>query len=434
MHVERILHAALAAADPREAVRRIVRDGLQLASGEEINWSQYGRVRVVGMGKAAPAMTRGLLDQLGERVDDGVVIAKHVASTSDLGRVQVRIGSHPVPDDESLASTRALVDFLREGRPDDLVICLISGGGSALMTLPYEGITLEDLQSLTRLLLASGADITEINTLRKHLDQVKGGGLARLAAPAQVVTLILSDVIGSPLDAIASGPTAADPTTYSDALGILEKYNITVQTPGAILDHLRRGGAGELPETVKPGDPLLERVSNRIVASNLQAAQAALDEAARGGFHALLLTTYLQGEASQAGVALAGILKQAALHGQPLPRPCCLVAGGETTVTLRGQGMGGRNQELALGAAFVLSGVPNAALVALATDGEDGPTDAAGAVVTGETLARARQSGLDPQVHLRQNDSYHLFAALDDLILTGPTGTNVNDLVFLFAF
>lgn len=440
--VERVLAAALAAADPAEAVRRALKtdgDDLLLA-GERLPLRRFRRVRVIGAGKASQAMTRGLLDVLGERIDGGAIITKHLETGEQglparaQGSVRVLPGGHPVPSEDSAASTRALVDLLAGSREDDLIFCLISGGGSALMTLPYEGISLEDMQALTRLMLASGADITEINTLRKHLDQVKGGGLARLAAPARLVTLILSDVIGSPLDVIASGPTVADSSTYEQALGILRKYGITEQAPRAIVEHLQRGLRGGIAETVKPGDPALARVTNHLVASNPLAAGAALAQAEREGFHTLLLTTYLQGEAAQVGAALAGILKQVDDDGRPLPRPCCIVAGGETTVTLRGSGLGGRNQELALGAAFLLTGLPDVALVALATDGEDGPTDAAGALVTGETIAQARAQGLDPLAYLQNNDSYHFFAAIDGLLTPGPTGTNVNDLTFLFAF
>jgi hydroxypyruvate reductase len=437
--IERVLQAALAAADPRAAVRRSL-EGLRHAPDQALDLDAYRRIRVVGAGKAAQAMARGLLDVLGERLSEGLLITKHVETDQPLPeRLRVLTGAHPVPAPESVSAARAVQDFLSGGSPDDLVFCLISGGGSALMVAPRPPVTLDDLQALTRLLLACGADIGEINTLRKHLDLVKGGGVARAAAPARLVTLILSDVIGSPLDVIASGPTEADPTTYADALAVLDKYQITPRTPQRILETLRMGQAGEIPETIKPGDALLEGVTNLLVASNPQAAQAALEQAAQEGFHTLLLTTFLQGEAREAGGVLASILRQIDATGQPLARPACIVAGGETTVTLRGQGLGGRNQELALGALVGLADLPGAALLALGTDGEDGPAPssgaaAAGALVTGESLARARALGLDPLAYLSANDSYHFFEALGDLLITGPTGTNVNDLAFLFAF
>jgi glycerate 2-kinase len=287
---------------------------------------------------------------------------------------------------------------------------------------------------MTGLLLRCGATIGEMNALRKHLDRVKGGGLARMAAPARLAALVLSDVIGSPLDVIASGPTVADPSTFADARRVVEKYQLAGQLPAAIRSALAAGERGALPETLKPGDPALESVTNLVVASNPQAAAAAMRQARQEAYQALLLTTYLQGEAAQVGQVMAALLRQVHASGQPLARPACIVAGGETTVTLRGQGKGGRSQELALGAAALLDGLPDVALVALGTDGEDGPTDAAGALVTGETLSRAGALGLDPQEHLRENNAYPFFAALGDLLITGPTGTNVNDLVFLFAF
>jgi hydroxypyruvate reductase len=302
------------------------------------------------------------------------------------------------------------------------------------MTAPVGDISLGDLQGLTTLLLGCGASIDEINTLRKHLDQVKGGKLARLAAPAQVITLILSDVVGDPLDVIASGPTVPDPTTFAVAWGILDRYNLLERTPTSILAYLRRGLLGEVPETPKGGDSVFMGVQNVVVGNNRLAARAALAEAEALGFHSLLLTTYLQGEARQAGRFLAAIARQLASDAPPLPRPACIVCGGETTVTLSGDGQGGRNQEVALGAVAEMAGLNDIALVTLATDGGDGPTDAAGAVVTGETLFRASARGLLPADFLARNDSYHFFAALEDLFKTGPTQTNVNDLALVFAF
>ena len=435
--VSRIVSAALRAADPRAAVvHALSRSGDRIeAGGRVLDLSQFRRIRVIGAGKASQAMAQGLLDSLGDTNFDGLLITKHLDPMITLPEaLRVLPGGHPVPTLDSLNSTRSLIQFLGQGQVDDLVFCLISGGGSALMTAPVPGVTLEDMQSLTRLLLACGADIFEINTLRKHLDQVKGGGLARLAAPAQVVTLILSDVIGSPLDVIASGPTVADPSTFTDAIAILNRYQLIDKVPGAVRQALQSGAGGHAQETVKPGDPLVEKVINILVASNAQAAQAAFEQAQQEGFQTLLLTTFLQGEASQAGAFLASLLRQVAATGQPLARPACLIAGGETTVTLRGNGLGGRNQEMVLGAAFILDGLSQCALLALGTDGEDGPTDAAGAVATGETLSRARNLGLDAQAFLQNNDSYTFFESLGDLLKPGPTGTNVNDLSFLFAF
>jgi glycerate 2-kinase len=341
---------------------------------------------------------------------------------------------HPIPDQRGVAGAQRMAELLARAGERDLVLALISGGGSALLTLPAPGITLADMQALTAALLACGANINEINTLRKHLDQIKGGGLARLAHPATLATLVLSDVVGNPLDVIASGPTVADPSTYADAYAILERYRIVEKTPPAILEHVRRGMANAAEESLKPGDARLERVQNLIVGSNRQAADAALAAARTEGFNTLLLTTYLQGEAREVGRILAAIARELAVSGHPLARPACVVAGGETTVTLRGDGKGGRNQELALAAIADLDGLRDVALVALATDGGDGPTDAAGAVVTGTTAERARALALDSLDHLARNNAYPFFAALGDLLLPGPTQTNVNDLAFMFAF
>lgn len=435
--IKGVVQSALAAVDPAAAVRQaLALRGRRLQAGDRsFDLSAYRRVRVIGAGKAAQAMARGLTGVLGDRISDGVLVTKHREDSGGLPPgIDVLLGGHPVPTQDSVNSTGRLVEYLRESAAGDLVICLISGGGSALLTWPQAGVTLDDLQALTRLLLACGADITEMNVLRKHLDQVKGGGLARLAAPGEVITLILSDVIGSPLDVIASGPTVPDTSTFGQAYAILEKYRLVEKVPEAVGAVLRKGMAGDLPETLKAGDPIFEKVTNLVVASNAQAALAGLDRARQAGFHTLLLTTYLQGEAAQAGGLLASLLKEIDASGNPLPRPACLAAGGETTVTVRGEGLGGRNQELALGAALLLDGVPGVALLTLGTDGEDGPTGAAGALACGDTLARARRLGLDPQDHLARNDSYHFFQATGDLLVTGPTGTNVNDLAFLFAF
>jgi hydroxypyruvate reductase len=307
---------------------------------------------------------------------------------------------------------------------NDLLLCLISGGGSALMTAPHPGLGLEDLQSLTRALLACGARIDEINTLRRHLDQVKGGGLARAAFPAQVVSLILSDVVGNPLEAIASGPTAPDPSPRAEALGVLEKYHLTEKVPAAILR-----GLESAPETPKPGDGLFERVQNVLVGSNFLAAQAALAQAEVDGLQTTFLGDAWQGEAREVAHTFCDRLKTIS------KRPICMIAGGETTVTLnQAKGLGGRNQELALAAVEKLAGLENVLLVSLATDGEDGPTRAAGAVVSGETWQRAQESGLQPSEYLGRHDSYHFFERLGDGLQPGPTGTNVNDLTFLFAF
>jgi len=348
--------------------------------------------------------------------------------------IAVLQGNRPVPGEGSLAAGAAVLAFLDACTPRDLVIFLISGGGSALVTHPHTGISLDDVQDLTRSLLECGAQIDEINTIRKHLDGVKGGGLAGAASPARMLTLVLSDVVGNPLDMIASGPTVADPTTYGEAKAILEKYQLWEMIPASISVVLKAGLAGERPETRKPGSECFRNAQVLVVGSNYQAACAALVAAREEGMHAQILTTFLQGDAFNAGRFLGSLLHQIDETGQPFPRPVCLIAGGETTVVVEGDGLGGRNLEVALGAVFEIRGLENVALVTLATDGEDGPTDAAGAVVTGMTLQEALNSGMKIEAYRRKSDSYHYFESLGALIQIGSTGTNVNDLAFLFAF
>lgn len=437
--VARILAAALRAVDPSEAVSRALsrRGSLLIAGDRSYDLDQFDRIFVVGAGKAGAPMAAAAAALLHGRLAGGVVIVKEGHGWSEpaagLENTTILEASHPVPDERGVAATRRLIDLLNQAGERDLVLCLISGGGSALLTSPAPRLELADLQALTRLLLASGADIIQINTLRKHLDEIKGGGLARLAAPASVLTLVLSDVVGDPLDVIASGPTVADPSTFAEAWQILEQYGLLEQAPAPVLSSLQDGLQGLLPDTPKPGDPLFKRVYNLVVGSNLQAAQAAALQAAAEGFYPLLLTTSLRGEARQAGRALAALAQQlSAPWAGGFPRPACLICGGETTVTLKGSGQGGRNQELALAAVPGLTGLEGVILVALATDGGDGPTPAAGAAAASQTLERARRLGLDPSEYLERNDAYHFFQPLGDLLLPGPTLTNVNDLTFLF--
>ena len=428
--IARILAAGLDAVDPGEAVGRFVQrenDKLRIAN-KLYPLEKDRRTFIIAFGKASLPMAESLADILGDRLTGGVVIPKH-ATGRTLNLLTIMEGGHPVPDERSLAAGQRVIELLSDLRNDDLVICLISGGGSALMAAPVESVTLSDMQALTSALLACGAWLDEINILRRHLDRLKGGGLTRLASPARVVSLILSDVVGNPLEAIASGPTAPDPSTCADALAVLEKYKLPGKTPESVMVALKSGH-----ETLKPGDAIFRNVDNILVGSNLLATQAALKQVEAEGFHPYLLRTDLQGEAREVAVELCRTLRWAWQTGDPAPRPACIVAGGETTVTLHGDGRGGRNTELALASVTELANFPEVMLVSLATDGEDGPTDAAGAVVTGETYARAHAFGLNPVDYLRRNDSYTFFAALDDLLKPGPTGTNVNDLIFLFTF
>jgi hydroxypyruvate reductase len=431
-----VLAAALKAVEPGQAVRRQVKlegDALVVVD-QRYRLGDYRKVVVVGAGKASAPMAAAIEDLLEGRVAMEGVVSVRYGHGTPTRHVRIREAGHPMPDAAGVSATREIVAALEAATADDLVVCLISGGGSALMTLPAEGVSLQDLQQTTEALLRSGASINEINVVRKHLDTVKGGGLARLAAPAHLVTLVLSDVVGNPLDAIASGPTVADTSTFADAAGVFDRYMLWPGLPEPVVARIRRGVAGEVAETPEAGDPVFEASQTVIVGSNLLACEAAVAAARQLGLRALLLTTYVEGEAREAGRVLAGLLREVQASGHPLPRPCCMVAGGETTVTIRGKGRGGRNQELALAAALALQGLDDVLLASVGTDGSDGPTDAAGAWVDGTTLERAARLGLEPRAALRDNDSYMFFDILGNLIRTGPTHTNVNDVYLLFAF
>jgi glycerate 2-kinase len=432
----KLLEVALVAVEPGEAVRRaLVVDGHGLrVDGQSYDLRTFRRAVIVGAGKASAPMAAAVEDVLGERLPVEGSVTVRYGHGAPTRHVRIREASHPVPDPAGVEATRSIVELLEETTDKDLVICVISGGGSALLTLPADGISLEDLQQMTDALLRSGASINEINVVRKHLDRVKGGGLARLASPATVLTLVLSDVVGNPLDAIASGPTVPDTSTFRDAAAVFDRYGLWDGLPASVVGRIRAGVAGEIPDTPMPGDALFERGQTVVVASNLLACEAAAAAARDLGFQSLVLTTYVEGEAREAGRVLAAILREIDATGHPLARPCVIVAGGETTVTMRGEGRGGRNQELALSAALSLRGLRDVLLASIGSDGSDGPTDAAGAFVDGQTVERAATLGLDPQAHLAQNNSYSFFDRLGDLVKTGPTNTNVNDLYFLIAF
>jgi len=422
--IAKILSACLDAVEPGNAVRRFVKreKNLLYIDSQIYNLNEFEQVTVLGLGKATEAMSLALLDVLAPHPSRGLLIPKQ-AFDSPASGFDVSPGGHPIPTGASLIAGDKAFDLASSLTEHDLLICLISGGGSALMTSPHRGLQLENLQALTKSLLACGARIDEINTLRRHLDRVKGGGIAKSAHRARIASLILSDVVGNRLEAIASGPTAPDPSTREDALNVLKKYDLADKASTAILHFLKN-----TPETPKPNDVLFEQVQNVLIGSNLLAAQAGLNMAKTLGFQTEFLGDTWQGEARETAKELCEHFK----HNYP--RPFCLIAGGETTVTLRGNGRGGRNQELALAAAIEMNGLKNAMLITLATDGEDGPTDAAGAVVTGETYLQGEQLGLNARAFLHQNDSYSFFESLGDLIKTGPTGTNVNDLTLLFGW
>ena len=424
-----IFDAAVMAADSYRAVERHVTLDQQtlLVAGKEYNLDKYRRVLVIGAGKASARMALALENLLGNRISGGIVIVKREHAVP-LRAVSVKEAGHPVPDEAGYQATRAVIDVARQAAEEDLIFALISGGGSALLACPAAGITLGDKRAMTQLLLECGATIKEINAIRKHISQVKGGRLARLAFPATVISLLLSDVIGDEPATIASGPTVPDATTFADCLSIASRYGIAKKLPPAVMRFLRRGAGGEVEETPKAGDPVFTNVQNAIVGSNRSALEAARRTSESLGYNSLLLSSCIEGEASAVAGLHAAIAREIIATGNPVAKPACLISGGETTVTVRGGGLGGRNQEFALAAAIDIAGLEEVVVLSGGTDGSDGPTDAAGALADGTTLLRAKQCGVDPHSALQNNDSYHFFQPLGDLLVTGPTFTNVMDL------
>ncbi len=424
------IHAAIAAVEPEGLVRRFLEKHPELLEVE-------GAIHLAGIGKAGAAMARGAAGVLGNQLAGGVLIVPAGQEKGAPPGVQVFGGGHPVPNEEGVRGAERILALAEALTEDDLLLCVISGGGSALMTLPPEGVSLDDLRRTTKLLLEAGAAIDELNAVRKHLDRLKGGRLARAAAPARILALVLSDVVGDPLDVIASGPVSPDPTTYADALAVLDRYKLRGKVPSPIRVHLERGERGEELESPAPGDLAFDRVQAEIVGNNLLAAKAAEAEAEKRGYNTKILTTTLTGEAREVGRDLAHQAVRAYCEGTPVAPPACLIAAGETTVTVTGKGKGGRNQEVALGAAIALHDLltederDNILIASAGTDGIDGPTDAAGALATATTLPRATTQGQDATEALQNNDAYPFFQAIGDLIVTGPTGTNTMDILCL---
>mgnify|MGYP001163276370 CR=1 FL=1 len=415
------LDAAIAAVDPTRLVINAFEQPSEILPGTD-------PVHVVGVGKAAPAMARGACAILGTRITGGVVIAPTGTEMHDLGNLRTLVGGHPFPDARSERAGRAVAQFVEQISTGDLLLCLISGGGSALMTLPLPGVSLDDVRETTQTLLRAGATIDELNCVRKHLDGLKGGRMAQIAAPARVLALVLSDVLGDSPDVIASGPLSPDPTTFSDAVAIVERRGVRDRIPTSALDYMESGARGAVPESPGPDAPYFDDVEVRIVGNNRMAAHAALQEAERRGYRTRLLTTELSGEASEVGRMLATqALEMEGGEGSITP-PACLIAAGETTVNVRGAGRGGRNQELVLGAALALHGRGPLLVASMGTDGIDGASHAAGAFADETTIARAEALGLDAEAALTANNSTPFFEALNDLIVTGPTGTNVMDI------
>jgi glycerate-2-kinase len=446
------LEQALSAVDPEKIMKSKItlkRNKLRIHQ-QEFDLKKFRRIFVVGGGKASGEMAEALEEILGRRISAGIVNIPHKIRNSGISQTSSEKGNsevspfstrnrviklhqagHPIPDEAGLKGTKEILNLVSNVTKDDLVLCLISGGGSSLMPLPRGEIALPDIRQINDELLKSGATINEINTVRKHISDFKGGWLAKRTYPATVVNLVLSDVIGDPLEFIASGPTVPDSTTFGDAIDILKRYNLWKTLPSSAKTILTEGQKGLVPETPKEGDRIFKKVYSFVIGNNHLAALAACKELQEKGLQSILLTSYLEGEARHVGTMLASIAKEIHSSGNPLSKPCGIVAGGETTVAVTGNGKGGRNQEVALSAALKIAGMEGSVIATLATDGVDGPTEAAGAIVDGFTIARALKLNLDPGSFLDKNDSYNFFSEVNDHIVTGSTDTNVNDLAVI---
>ena len=430
---------AVEAVDPSKKLKdlvRIDRDRLWIREDEDsektFDVNAFKRIFLIGTGKAATSMAQAIEEIFGDRITKGVITTKY-GHFLPLKKTEIIEAGHPIPDQKGYEGTKKIKDLLKESGPEDLVLFLLSGGGSALLPLPVDGITLEEKQEVTQLLLDCGADIKEINTIRKHISQIKGGWLAKWAYPSTVIGFILSDVVGDPLDVIASGPTVPDPSTFSEAWEILKKYDLVEKIPSSIRRHLLLGKEGKIEETPKPGDLVFEKVNHILIGSNILALRAAEKEASSYGLHSLILSSSIVGETREAARFHAAIAKEVISSGNPISRPACIISGGETTVTIKGHGLGGRNQEFALAGALEIYGIEKVVLLSGGTDGTDGPTDASGAIADHTTIHRARSKGLDARAYLENNDAYPFFKKLGDLLIIGPTHTNVMDVRILLV-
>ena len=424
-----IFEASLAAADPILLVRRILQlDGAILQAGKRLyDLARYSNLYVVGAGKAAAKMARAVEALLGERIAGGIVIVKHGHSIP-LKKLKIVEAGHPIPDPAGIKATEAIIRLLRGTQKNDLILCLVSGGASALLSCPVVGLSLQDKQRTTQALLNCGARIQEVNAIRKHISGIKGGRLAELAYPSTVLSLILSDVIDDSMDNIGSGPTAPDSSTFADCLSIIDRYGVGHMIPLAVTTFLKKGAAGEIADTPKADNPIFQQVQNLLIGNNQLAVVAAKEKAQALGYNTLILSSSVEGEARRVAIDHVVSARDVLSSSSPVCPPACIISGGETTVTIRGAGLGGRNQEFALAAALEIDGLNGIVVLSGGTDGTDGPTDAAGGIVDGTTVQRARDQGLNARSYLERNDSYPLLKAVGDLLITGPTLTNVMDL------
>jgi glycerate 2-kinase len=424
-----IFKAGLKAVDPKVAVKRYMkREGQTLiVDGKKYDLNQFDKIYVVGGGKAGASMAAAVEEILGNLVTEGIVNVKY-GYTAKLNKIRINEADHPVPDEAGRMGAEEIVKLAVNTQENDLLICLISGGGSALLPLPVQGISLSEKQEVTKKLLACGASINEINAVRKHMSRIKGGQLARFSYPATLITLILSDVIGNYLDVIASGPTVPDSSTFEDVKEIMERYKIWNIIPDTVKNHFEKGIGGNIPETPKAGETIFSKTQNVIVGSNIQAVMAARKKAGKLGYNTMVLSSFIEGETKDAARVHAAIAKEILQTGNPVSAPACVISGGETTVTIRGKGKGGRNQEFCLAAAIDIAGLDSVVILSGGTDGTDGPTDAAGATCDGQTIERALAKKIKAMDCLMDNNAYPFFKELDDLLMTGPTNTNVMDL------
>ena len=424
-----IFEAGLQAVDPFAAVSKSLqlnKDHLRVGD-RTYDLSVIENIFVAGCGKAAAPMALALKTSLGARIRYGVIVVKY-GHKLQLEKIKVIEAGHPIPDEAGLEGARQIAELARRCSASDLLFFLVSGGGSSLLPYPAGGLSLQDKQRTTDALLRSGARIQEVNAVRKHISQIKGGRLAQLAAPARIISLALSDVISDSLGAIASGPTAPDSSTYADCLQIIRQYGVRSQIPPAVIHLLQRGVEGRIAETPKPGDGSFRQVQNIIVGDNRTALTAAERRARALGYHSTVLSSSVEGESRTVAKSHSALIKEIMRIRRAVSPPACFLSGGETTVTVRGEGLGGRNQEFCLAAAIEIDGLHGVVILSGGTDGTDGPTDAAGAIVDGSTAARGRAKDLDAGIYLSRNDSYHFLRATDDLLITGPTLTNVMDL------
>ncbi len=424
---------AVSAVDPSKILKdriRIERDGLLIKTEREsekvFDLASVDRIFLVGTGKASNSMAQAVEEIFGDRITRGLITTKY-GHRLPLQKTEMIEAGHPLPDRKGYEGAKKIQRLLKESGPDDLVIFLLSGGGSALLPYPADQIDLKEKQEVTQLLLDCGADIREINTIRKHISRIKGGWLAKWAYPSTVVGFILSDVVGDQLEVIGSGPTVPDPSTFEEAWEILKKYDLLNEVAPSILKYLQLGKEGKVEETPKPQDVIFERVYNSLIGSNILALQAAEKEAVSLGFHTLILSSSIEGETREAARFHTAVAKQVIFSGNPIPTPACILSGGETTVTIKGKGIGGRNQEFVLAGALEIAGIAKIVVLSGGTDGTDGPTNATGAMADHTTIQRGKSFGLDAKAFLDDNNSYPFFEKLGDLLITGPTYTNVMD-------